>query len=234
MIAGLITPQSIGLYDRDIVYKLLQLYKTSMRVSKIMLFFCTCFGFFIPFLLFYPNFSIIKIIFIVIPMSIAIMFWAHHLFKLLNNQTIYYCIIAYYLRIKIKSYNNIIEDNNRNNRKFSFIRKVVNNLNFVYLEINDYNNNFWSKYLFLFWISIVAMLSTAFNIAFTSKFISIKIFIIIDVTIGSLLLLFIIYISSAIYMEANKTYNLLNSYLNCFKNIPICDKLKVISLFNFG
>ena len=90
---------------------------------------------------------------------------------------------------------------------------------------------FWSKYLFVIWLTLgatVSLLAFAVMIVGVDKLI-IKILLINYVIINSVVLLFLITISSQIFSEVDKTYRILNSLLNNqATNCGIMMKLKVV------
>ena len=126
-------------------------------------------------------------------------------------------------------------------------------LNEIYIEINEYNDNYWNQYLFAVWITFGLTINFSFYLflfcnTFYIKVISLIVFLLINyllyifisnnvfiikiaffvgVILFSLFLIFIIEISSALYIEANKTYVLLNSLLFSKNNISVKMHFKV-------
>src|ERR1700759_674898 len=84
------------------------------------------------------------------------------LIVLLIWQLVYYYIICYYIKIRIRAINERIAD-----RSKCGIRKMISILRMfdsIYKEINAYNYEYWSKFLFLIWIIITIIISTLLSI----------------------------------------------------------------------
>jgi len=98
------------------------------------------------------------------------------------------------------------------------VMKFIRELNAIYYEINEYNSNYWSKFLLIIWFtisSIIALLT--FVMLFSEQNIIFKIFLSFFALIFTSILIFIINISSDVYNEANNSYILFNSLM---KTIP--------------
>ena len=89
----------------------------------------------------------------------------------------YFCILCYYLRIKIRSLNISLE-------KRQNVMKVLISFNELYKEIEEYNTNFWSKYLLCIWSLLgFDLISAIFLIIFFSYDLIIKLLMIYSVVI---------------------------------------------------
>ena len=131
-------------------------------------------------------------------------------------QVIYFYIICRYINIKIKELNQTIKDivenkllTNRMN-----VKKTIFSLNQIYLEINDYNNSLWSKFLFTIWLFFGScIIIVLYSMFFTQMSIINKmIYTYIMILLG---MCFIIIITSAfsVNYEANKTYKFMESFM---------------------
>ena len=108
------------------------------------------------------------------------------------------------------------QPNNQYSHTILFLKTKLNvhKLNAIYSEISNYNDIFWSRYLCILWFTLSAMISTTFYISFLSNSNIInKIALFTFFMVFSLILLFIIRISSLIYIEANNSYKMLNSII---------------------
>jgi hypothetical protein len=77
-------------------------------------------------------------------------------------QIIYFDIICLYLKLKLKSINQTINSYNLNQIN---IIKLMKSLNSIHNEINDYNNNYWSQFLFWFCITFTQIYAlTAYQV----------------------------------------------------------------------
>ena len=100
------------------------------------------------------------------------------------------------------------------------------------MQINEYNNIYWSKYLLIVWITFGAIISFMSDLAFSSNVkIVLKICAIIGFCYYGSVLLFIIQISSKLYIEVNNTYFLMNSLLLSKYRFGLSLKLKVKNIF---
>ena len=215
---GLITPQSIGLNDKQMVYKLIKVIKTTLLLSQIVLKSVPCVVFIIVMSLFVK--LPLKLFFIAVPNTGFV--WAiscHYIYSIIIYQFVYYFLITYYLKSKILLINtklkSIIEKRSICNKN---VMKFIRELNAIYYEINEYNSNYWSKFLLIIWFtisSIIALLT--FVVLFSEQNIIFKIFLSFFALIFTSILIFIINISSDVYNEANNSYILFNSLM---KTIP--------------
>ena len=217
MMSGLIAPKSIGLTNREDIYKIITKFKTVMKLNTILIQALFWVVFIQALVLFSPNITLFQLIFVGIPNSILWSVWSLYVTNFIFYQIIYYYFIVYYLKYKIKVINESLKRHIINNRKNSsqFLMKAINKLNDIYIEINEYDMNYWSKFLFVFWFTIEFIIVF---LTFMSTFGKNQLFIRLLIGFYSLnflsLLLFIIHISSEIFIESNKTYNILYSYIN--------------------
>ena len=153
----------------------------------------------------------------------------------------YFYIICLYLKIKINSLNDRLIEMNRS-KQFMRIRGILKAFDSLYVEINEYNTTFWSKFLFAFWLifgSIFVLLLYSYcftNLPFLLKMIFFYCLIIIGI-----FFLFVIFTASSVNYTANKTHKILNSFtISYSKNIQnftftrISIKLKVKFIFYFS
>jgi hypothetical protein len=217
MMSGLISPKSIGLTNKEEIYKL-------MKESKILfLFFKWNINYFLPpigFLLnlfpFIINNSFLEIIIFGIPHSF---FWAiavNYISCLMLWPFVYFYLICRYIKIKIKQQNDfiskaIVERKPINSTK---ILRSIHKFNAIYSEINEYNNQFWSLYLLSIWLifgSLIIFLSYFFF--FAELTIVLKVFFGYAFVLITSIFLFIISTASSVNYEANKIYKLLNQIM---------------------
>src|SRR6202000_501065 len=83
--------------------------------------------------------------------SVLFSFLAFNTFNILLWKMNYFYLLCYYLKIKIISINNkIINSKRRINSKN--INSIMKELNRLYVEINEYNTTYWSKFLLSVWL----------------------------------------------------------------------------------
>jgi hypothetical protein len=136
------------------------------------------------------------------------------------------------LKIKLINENSRIKNSihSRSRINNSKIKQILNSLNSIHSEIDEFNANHWNK--FLFWILILIIMSmdfTIFSVLFGGKNIFLKLVGLYFVLMFILLLVFLLNIASSISYEANNSYKLLIKLfaLNVKLNITKTNKIKV-------
>ena len=179
--------------------------------------------------------NLYEFILIVIPYSMIFFICVKAMYSIILFQFVYYYIITYYLREKLKIITNKLKQIIRNNKRKQSINvwNILREMNSVYDEINEYNSNYWSKFLAIIWITFSFIISSAIFLSlFTKVVIYLKIIITLFALIFSIILIFIIHISSVIYIEINNSYVLLNSIIHCIQ-IRLHLKIKVKIIYKF-
>ena len=146
-----------------------------------------------------------------IPNSLMITISAHHLCNIMYGQLIYFYILCRYLRLKLKNLNESVLQMKRGIR-FIRIQNILHSFNEIYLEINEYNTTYWSKFLFNIWIifgSIIILL--LHTLLFKNVNMLTKLGIIYGLIILPMIYLYTIFTASSVNSEANKSYKYLNS-----------------------
>ena len=163
---------------------------------------------------------------IIIFQTILWSYVCHYMYSIIDWQFVYYYIITYYLKFFNKILRNLINSsifvNNKN------ILAIIENFHQIYKEINEYNNNYWSKFLCIIWLNISVIIACICSLAlFLDNILIFKIAIIPLILYFISILIFIIRISAAIYIESNNSYQLFNS-LFCLIRYRTVVKFKVI------
>jgi hypothetical protein len=218
MMSGLVSPKSIGLTNEVQVYKFL-------KISKQLFFICDIITeklVPIPILIIYIL-SMIKVcslkqlILYIIPMNVIYVFNCCAAIDIILYQMVYFFLICYYITIKTRECNNKIRNylKNRiilNNMK---AKNLMTELNSIYSEIEDYNQNYWSKYLFWVWI----LYSTIVNMFLYSAIFSKHSYLLrFFCTYGSIVfisaLILMINSASSVHLEVNRSYQLIYSLIS--------------------
>jgi len=217
MIAGIISPKSVGLINEKDVIKLM---KVSRILFKLSFYFAEVF---IP-----PAASIVSIV----PLyqnsttfqllTYGILYTAHwaigcyHIYSFIVWQITYFCVISYFVTIKLRRVNDNVKLRMLCRFKINsrFVNNISNTLNSLYSEINIYNSNVWSKFLFFVWVTICSIINTLIRtVMYGDTIIILKIlFGFVEIMFSVSLILILNNASSASY-EAFKSYKILNSYL---------------------
>ena len=122
MMSGLTSPQSIGLNDEEEIRKMIRISKYLFKVCKILPLFMFCLIFTLTFWIFIHNFSLKQMMVFGMAYSILngmIGFYAN---SIIISQIVYFYIICYYLKLKIKRINERIENifKNENTIQYKF------------------------------------------------------------------------------------------------------------------
>jgi hypothetical protein len=150
-------------------------------------------------------------------MDIIYAFCCYTAYSIILYQMVYFYLICYYITIKTKECNNKLRYyiKNRialNNRR---AKNLMIELNSIYSEIDDYNQNYWSNYLFWVWILFATIINTFLysGIFLNANFIIRFIFIFgSEVFIFALIL--IINSASSVNLEVNRSYQLIYSLIS--------------------
>jgi hypothetical protein len=216
MMSGLVSPKSIGLTNKEEIYKMLKVYKITFKIcelnaGKVV----PIIGFLINIIPYAMNCSIGDTILYGIPHSLIYGCGAHHVFNIIVWQVVYYYFICRYLKIKLKKSNELISQTLKKSQKTSLlsIERVINSLNSSYVEIADYSKNFWSKYLLTIWLILGSQTVTALYCVLFVKDIIFKLIIGYAFVAWVLTFLFVINTASSVNYEANKSYKLLNIFM---------------------
>jgi hypothetical protein len=219
MISGSVPPLSIGLTEREDVFRLLKISKFLFFIPKfmpiVMFFAALLFGL----ITYIQNLNINHPIILSIISVQSLLFGCacYYLYSIVITQLVYYHLICYYLKLKIKRINDGLKNNLKSKNGFNSAKKI-RSLNKIYEEIDDYNNNYWSKFLLCIWISIVSIISTFVYLSiFREMEIINKLIVICVAVLFICFLLLVINTSSSVHSESNKTYRLLNSCIVLFK-----------------
>jgi len=214
MMSGLVSPKSIGLTNREVIYNLI-------KISKSLFLSCAfnneiivpIFTFLLCFVPFIMNCSLMDSIIFGIPHSFHQSLSVYYMYNINTWQVIYFYLICRYIKIKIRELNEEINFKKEKGLKFSnvFLTRIIRSLNQIYSEINEYDTTFWSKYIFTVWFIYGSVISIAlYFILFVEMDIICNIALIYAVIISIMIFLFIINTASSVNYEANKAIKLLN------------------------
>ena len=146
-----------------------------------------------------------------VPHSIHFLIDAYYFWNSIGFHFIQFYIICKYFRQRVRRLNQILMEVIEK-RQFLRIRRILHSFDSLYIEINEYNNIFWSKFLFVFWLTFGALVVW---LVFTVVFLSYPLLIRIIFTYTSILLgavyLFTILTAASINYSANNSYKALNS-----------------------
>ena len=175
------------------------------------------------FLIYLIEVNFLEFIIFGIPNTIFWTIWTNHFWNIIGNQTLYFYILCKYLRIKLKNVNQELIQM-KSGIRFIRIRHTIHTLDALYSEINEYNSTYWSKFLFIVWLTYWTIILFLFMVLLFSK-----LHILILICIGYVFVIcfvsfvFLIITSASVNSCANKAYALLYSILIIYKvNFKIC------------
>lgn len=216
VLSGRLTPLDVGLTDPEVVAQLVRHCRLSFRFNNSIVNWLTLSAFFIVFFGFATKAPITGLVIVGLPHTILWALWINHLIGIMVWQTAYYYVITYFLNLKLKSVNQrlakkLMDTNDKSNAN-TLSLNVMRQLNRTYSEIREYNRNYWSKYLGVFWMTYSSIIAAHIYIGFFSEMnvvlkITMNYYLVTYVSI----LIFVIRISSAITIESFSTYKLLYS-----------------------
>jgi hypothetical protein len=217
MMSGFVSPKSIGLTNEVKIYKLL-------KISKQLFFVCDTTKKLVPIATLINSIlpmikicSLKQLILYIIPMNMIYVLNCYLSFSIILYQMVYFYLICYYIRIKTNECNNKIRNYLKNGIALNYKRakNLTTKLNSIYSEIEDYNHNYWSKYLFWVWTLFATIINMFLYLAIFSKVNFVLRFIYIYGSIVfAFTLILIINSASSVHLEVNKSYQLIYSLIS--------------------
>ena len=138
----------------------------------------------------------------------------------------YFYIICKFLKIRLKRINESVIRMN-SGKQFIKLRSLLSTMNSLYIEINECNTSYWSKFLLNVWLtfgtSIVCLLHTTIFIKMQPTLIFTFLYCVLAFWS---MFFFIIFTASSVHLEANNS----NKYLNSLFVLNIFRKTKSIQL----
>ena len=173
MTEGLVSPQSIGLTDKVQIIQFIKLSKKLHLICNIYTKYLVPFlTLFIPSFVMYFNSPIILFILYVMPINLITTFTSYITYNILLYQLVYFYLICYYLTIRMRAMNDKI----RKLLKMKFalnispVYGILNSMNTLYKEIDEYNSNYWSIFLFWIWILFTAIISVLLFVGISCQY----------------------------------------------------------------
>jgi len=211
MMSGLVSPKSIGLTDKEDINKLLKRSKMIIKFSKFLIF-STCFTSICVYIPLFMNCTIE-----LFPVeTLWVLFFT--LFTYFSNnfniyQMIYFYIICYYLKIKLRNANNYVRKIFGRKMKVNRlnIKNILHTINAIHREINEYNTDYWSIYLMIvIMLIIIGMDIVLFHAIFGKIGLLFKVSLFYGSCFAFMLVMVLINTASSVSFESNKSYKLLN------------------------
>ena len=87
----------------------------------------------------------------VLPNCIWEELYVHYFYNFLFYNMAYLYLMCSYLKMKIGSVDEEVKQSIKQRRRSPFV--IIKKLYDIFEEINEYNTTYWSKYLFVFWLT---------------------------------------------------------------------------------
>ncbi len=214
MMSGLVSPKSIGLTNREEIYKLI-------KESKLGFSFCRCnnqilvpvFSLSANLLPFVLNCSALDTIIFGIPHTLLYAMGMHFVTTINVWQMFYFRLICSYIKIKFKESNDFVSQLifRRKLIKWKQVLRIIRNLDAKYSELDECNQEIWSKYLLSIWLISGTFINFyLYPLFFAEMTVINKLMIGYGATCVFLFVLFLITNATSVNYEANKMYRLLN------------------------
>ena len=142
MMSGLVSPKSIGLTNKEEIYKLVKKTKRLFILCKYNIeLIIPIITFFISFVPFIMNCTVFETIIYGIPHSILFSMGCYYVFNINIWQVVYLYIMCRYIKIKLNELNNNFSHRIRKHLRTNsrYLSKKLFLLNSIYSEINEYN-----------------------------------------------------------------------------------------------
>ncbi len=228
MMSGLVSPKSIGLTNKQEIYRM-------MRITKFLFGICKwnnnkvipIIALAMSLLPFVMNCSTLDTILFGIPNSLLYAFCGRNACNINIFQVVYFYLICHYIKVKFKESNDFIRQKKINNENFL---RFIRDLDAKYSELNEYDSNFWSKYLLSIWLIFAALVNLALYVfLFADLNIIFKLIAGYGSVLFILIFIFIVSNASSVNYEANKIYKPLNHIManQRYKRLSLTKKAKV-------
>ena len=173
-----------------------------------------------------------QILLVAIPWSLKLSYAATTSFMIIIWQVIYFYILCFYLKLKIKEINDSLKEKMEKNI-VSTIKSIIMKLHKIYIDIYYYNK-FWSKIIAVYYVGAIIAFCVAFNAIIYGEM-HFLLRLVITYSSASFITILAIYILSASTIDEQKkiTYKLLNKYSVVFKPNHIRYKMKVNTKYQF-
>jgi hypothetical protein len=220
MLSGEVMPISIGFTDEIHIRKLYKRSKILFLITNttINVFFPISISILLPYIII-TNYSLIEFIFLGIPWLALSLIVGVVVCRILFWQFIYFHIICIYLRLNIRQVNNKIIDllrlknSKKDNRRP--IGEIIHDFTDILTEINEYNHEFWSKFILLVTtVFVVIICAYLYQIIFGVMDIILRlVFIYLSLTTITIFFFFILSAAS-VTTEEKRSYHLMYKFFN--------------------
>ena len=232
LISGSITPEEVGLLSVKDIVKFAKYSKRSLKLTEPYIEFFTVAAGSISVILLLVAETTSDRLLVAIPWIIFHTIAAYIFCVLLSYQLLYFHLICYYLRLKLRQTNsNVMSLGKCQPIDHSIVKSLLQSFESIYSEISEFNGNFWSDFLCVFsGLLIIAQTTSLYSLLFGDLLLFVKLFLGVVNSFFLLILGIVLQDSSSVSFEAFKAYKLLAN-LFCTnhyqRKVRLADKLKV-------
>lgn len=216
MIAGRVPPCAVQMTDELSVRKLVKLAKLMLHCNELMLRSMVYMASLMCFSSLVFKNSVMDIVLIGVPHSVLFGLAVRYVMNSLCTQIFYFYILSYYLKLKQRDVDDYLRYaiDNKKDMKIMNSKRVTNPLNWTYLEIIEYDSNFWSKFIGVVWSAsntVIALVIFMFAFSQNMHFFT-RLVLFYAIFFYSLILFSVVYPSASVNLEVEVAYKLLASY----------------------
>jgi len=224
MMSGLVCPKSVHLIDEGNIHELIKRSKLLFNFSKFMSISMDFAAIILSSAPIALNCSLYEFIFYVIPWSLLYTISSHYSTLFHVYQMTYFYLICYYLKFRLKTINSQIMNQINSLKRVNerTLENIIQSLNRLYIDIVQYNDTIWSKYLFWVLALFITLINASlYLVLFGEIGLILKVVMTYGLSFCILLLISLINIASSVAFEANKAYQLLNKLIIADRNLRI-------------
>lgn len=214
VVSGDIPPASVGLRNRAQVMAIINMIKWMFHLieinnKKIILIMAFCV---VTFSYLFTK-TLTNTLIYGVPHAFFFMAYGHHLWNIMLYMIAYFVVICKYFKTKISNLNqSLVTKCSETNSKR--LNNVFSDFDHLYLELNQYNSTYWSKFLLVLWLTLgSASVFLLYSTIFSSMVIWIRIvFIYVSIALMSIFL-FVIFSASSVNALSKKTFRNFNDLM---------------------
>ena len=214
MMSGSVTPLSVGIEDKRDVKRLLKYeFRVAFKLLELHVYIGYVLMAVIIFTFYALNEDLATVIIYGVPNSLWSAIWLNAPLRFVLTQFLYYYIVCKYLIIKINRQNERAVESEKT-RNGSGISGILIKLDSIYREIDEYNDTFLSKFVFIIWLYLgAAIMLLIFVIIFRDIIVFMRVILIYGIIViyGSLHFVFIT--GASLNNKAFRTYKLFNAIM---------------------
>ena len=151
-----------------------------------------------------------------IPNSVLIALQIYYFLNIYFFQFLFFLIICLYLKHKINRMKETAKQMIRS-KGFANIGGLLRRYHWICDEITEYDDTYWSKFLFVFWLTFgINLILFLFIIIFSSMELFLRIIIAFGAFQMAVSFLLLIFIASSVTLAVNNSYKTCNSLIVCF------------------